>query len=200
MFGCRSFFLPNEIFTVPVTEPIDYLNAEVKLFSQHVRLNSIKLWFMHQLIQYPDAKDPNIRHEAWTTFRSPTISVLNSNWGDIKFTRGAVTNYPFVNPIERVKANPPSVVETFTQGQRDASKLTINVKDPNDFATTWVGEIQYNIPTEERRFTIEAIFSNLSQNEQTLAGLRYSQNVNIVDQYESLRRNLEYLRNMIETF
>lgn len=199
LFGCRNASFPREIFSIQVNESIDYLSPNARLFGSHVRLMSIKLWFMHQLIQYSDLKDPNIRHEAWTTFRSPSVEVSSPGGGVTKFNRSFVTNLPFVNPIERVKANAPSLVENFMGEQRDADTLSVRVKDPNEFATTWVGEIQYNIPTEERRQKMDLIYSALDWNERYLQDMGYNQDFNNASKYESIRHALTNASELIAT-
>jgi len=71
------------------------------------------------------------------------------------------------------------------------------VVDPNEFAKTWVGEVQYNIPTEPRGQMIEMISMTVESINSTLNYMRNG-DLNKVTDYESLRENMQAMRTMIE--
>lgn len=198
-YNCRAVSFPAEVFTVPVTEPLDYLNPTFRPATAYVRLINIKIWFMHELKQYPDPNDSKIMHEAWTTFSAPTVEVKSPNWTLQKFTRAGAPNHPFVNPIERVKTSSPSVTQAFSDvDTHEIGDLTVFVTDPNEFAKTWVAEVNYNMPSEQRGMAIEMIYSGLNDLQSQLAQIKYGEKLNDVPSYERLRETMLGLRSMVE--
>jgi hypothetical protein len=192
-FHCTGFTTPADLFTDSQTVRIDYLNPVTSPGVEDIRLDSLRIWFTHQQLQYKDPTDPNVIHEVWSTWKNPSVHLTAANLSRDFESLGTIPNYAVTNPLEQVKTQAPSYSTGLGDIYSGDYEIDITIQDPNEFAKTWVGELSFSTVSkvdEQHLSELRSIYNGIRNAQAYIAGFNDYNNVakwqELLDQVNAL--------------